>query len=82
MIATHVRISVTCGDTRYANLPHDDVGRLWWPLRRFAPHGTSRERDASPLLFRVMIIRATTAVLIIRVMMDRFRTEGMYPNNT
>lgn len=40
------------------------------------------ERGASPLLFRVMIIRATTAVLIIRVMMDRFRTEGMYPNNT
>lgn len=42
-----------------------------------------RERDSwSSLLFRVMITHATTVVLIIRTMMDHFRTEGMRPNNT
>lgn len=60
-------------------------GPLMVPACRLVSHLSAHQegREAAlPLLFRVMIIRATTAVLIIRVMMDRFRTEGMYPNNT
>lgn len=40
------------------------------------------KESLSSLLFRVTITRATTVVLIIRAVMDHFRTEGMRPNNT